>query len=82
VVIEREIRGQCVSLQHTGEADRVERFSLIGDLSQRAETGIAEPVACGRGLPNPAKVHDRKKFFNLSHPGPDITRQKAPIRKD
>jgi hypothetical protein len=61
--IEREIRRQCVSLERTGKDDRIERFFLIGDLSQRADTGIAEPVACARGIPNSAKVDDRKKLF-------------------
>src|SRR3984957_17863628 len=37
MAIEREIRRQCVSLQRTGEDDRIERFFLIGDLRQRAD---------------------------------------------
>ena len=43
--IERDIRGQSVSLQRAGEHDSIERLLLIGDLSERADPGIAEPVA-------------------------------------
>ena len=60
--VERDIRGQCVSLQRPGEHDGIERLLLIGDLRNRADPGIAEPTAGARGLAGTAADGGVERF--------------------